>query len=179
MYIFETRTNSEFSRGIVTSLVTGVIMQTLTYVFMTNNSNKEIVLYILIIIGNLLSYSMDILFAKDKLNGVSISYYDLNTRLRYLLEKMVSYQIVKFFILVCIDLITISWIYKKASEFLDRKKVQFKHRDQILLFCITALLFLLYGNILRFKWVYAEKTNQSLDAIIIAIFSILILFRLS
>lgn len=167
--------NLEYSRGIMTSLLSSGFTQILIYfTSKTKIQNKDMILYIItFFVASILSYSFDILLAKDNFNGVRVSLYDVKFRFNYLLEKMLSYQIIKFFIIVAIDLLLVNSVFKRARDFLDKKKIKFKNRDQILMFVLTTLSFLLYGNMLRFNWVYLEKTNMTLDVLLMAWLSIL------
>ena len=172
--------NLEYSRGIMTSLLSSGFTQVLIYLTSkTKLQNKDMILYIItFIVANILSYSFDILLAKDNFNGVRVSLYEVKFRLNYLLEKMFSYQIIKFFIIVSIDLLLVNSVFKRLRAFLDKKNIKFKNRDQILMFIITTFSFLLYGNMLRFKWVYLEKTNIILDVLLMAWLSILFLITI-
>ena len=167
--------NLEYSRGIMTSLLSSGFTQILIYfTSKTKIQNKDMILYVItFFVASILSYSFDILLAKDNFNGVRVSLYDIKFRFNYLLEKMFSYQIIKFFIIVAIDLLLVNSVFKRARDFLDKKKIKFKNRDQILMFVLTTLSFLLYGNMLRFNWVYLEKTNMTLDVLLMAWLSIL------
>lgn len=167
--------NIEYTRGIMTSLLSSGFTQILIYLTSkTRIQNKDMILYIItFLVANILSYSFDILLAKDNFNGVRISLYDMNFRFNYLLEKIMSFQIVKFFIIVSIDLIIVNSVFKRMRDFLDKKNIKFKNRDQILMFSLTTISFLLYGNMLRFKWVYVDNTNLTLDILLIAWLSIL------
>jgi len=172
--------NLEYSRGVMTSLLSSGFTQILIYLTSkTKIQNKDLILYIItFVVANILSYSFDILLAKDNFNGVRVSLYDVKFRFNYLLEKMFSYQIVKFFIIIGIDLLLVNSVFKRAREFLDKKNIRFKNRDQILMFTLTTLSFLLYGNMLRFNWVYLEKTNMTLDVLLMAWLSILFLISI-
>lgn len=172
--------NIEYSRGIMTSLLSSGFTQVLIYLTSkTKIQNKDMILYIItFIVANILSYSFDILLAKDNFNGVRVSLYDVKFRLNYLLEKMLSYQIVKFFIIVSIDLLIVNSVFKRTRDYLDKKNIIFKNRDQLLMFVLTTLSFLLYGNMLRFKWVYLENTNLTLDVLLMAWLSILFLINI-
>jgi len=167
--------NIEYSRGILTSILSSAVTQ--IFVFLTSKSkikHKKIILYILtFIIANLLSYSLDILLAKENFGGVRVSLYDQTFRLKYLMNKFFTYQLVKFFIVICIDLIIVNSVFKRVIKFLDEKDVKFRNRDQIVMFILTTFSFMLYGNMLRFEWVYVEKTNLTLDVLLLSWLSIL------
>lgn len=172
--------NIEYSRGIMTSLLSSGFTQILIYLTSkTKIQNKDIILYIItFIVANILSYSFDILLAKENFNGVRVSLYDVKFRFNYLLEKMLSYQIVKFFIIIAIDIILVNSVFKRTRKFLDKKNIKFKNRDQILMFVLTTLSFLLYGNMLRFNWVYIEKTSLTVDVLLMAWLSIIFLISI-
>ena len=168
-------TTLESSRGIVTSIVSNGLSQLLIYLTSkTEIKNKDLILYLItFLFANVLSYSLDILLAKDRFNGVEVPLSDIKTRSKYLLEKFLSFQIVRFFVLVCIDVIVVSAIFKKTRKFLDSKDIKFKNRDQILMVCITFLTFMIYGNTLRFSWVYVDKENTMFDALMFSWLTIL------
>ena len=172
--------NLEYSRGVVTSLLSSGFTQILIYLTSkTKIQNKDLILYVItFVVANILSYSFDILLAKDNFNGVRVSLYDVKFRFNYLVKKMFSYQIIKFFMVVAIDLLLVNSVFKRTREFLDKKNIKFKNRDQILMFTLTTLSFLLYGNMLRFNWVYLEKTNMTLDVLLMAWLSILFLISI-
>lgn len=167
--------NIEYTRGVLSSILSSGITQIIVY--LTSKSqikHKDIILYIItFIIANLLSYSLDILLAKDNFGGVRVSLYDQSFRLKYLMRKFFTYQLVKFFIVICIDLIIVNSVFKRAKKFLDEKDIKFKNRDQIVMFLLTTFSFILYGNMLRFEWVYVEKTNLTLDVLLMSWLSIL------
>lgn len=167
--------NIEYTRGVLTSILSSGITQIVVY--LTSKSqmkHKDIILYIItFIIANLLSYSLDILLAKDNFGGVRVSLYDQSFRLKYLMRNFFSYQLVKFFIVIGIDLIIVNSVFKRVIKFLDEKDIKFKNRDQIVMFLLTTFSFILYGNMLRFKWVYVEKTNLTLDVLLMSWLSIL------
>ena len=165
----------ESSRGIVTSIVSNGLSQLLIYLTSkTKIKNKDLILYLItFLFANVLSYSLDILLAKDKFNGVEVPLTDLTTRSKYLFEKFFSFQIVRFFVLVCIDVIVVSAIFRKTRKFLDHKNIKFKNRDQLLMIVITFLTFIVYGNTLRFSWVYVDKENTMFDALMFSWLTIL------
>jgi len=167
--------NIEYSRGVLTSILSSGMTQVLIY--LTSKSkiqNKDLIIYLItFIIANLLSYSFDILLAKDNFGGQRISIYDQSFRFKYLLKNFFTYQIIKFFIVICIDIIIVNSVFRRVRKFLDEKDIKFKNRDQILMFLLTTFSFILYGNMLRFEWVYVEKTNLTLDVLLMAWLSIL------
>ena len=167
--------NLEYTRGILSSIVSSVFSQMIIFLTQkTKLKHKEIILYILtFVVANLISYSADILLAKSDFDGKSVPIENFSFRLKYLLEKLASYQIVKFFILVLIDFKIVSTLYKKLRSFMDKKAIKFKNRDQILMFTLTTLSFLLYGNMLRFNWVYVDDHNLVLDTLMLAWLTIL------
>jgi len=167
--------NLEYTRGILSSIISSIFSQIIIFLTQkTKLKHKEMILYILtFVVANLISYSADILLAKSDFDGKTIPIENISFRLKYLLEKLVSYQIVKFFILVLIDVKVVSTLYKKLRSFLDKKGIKFKNRDQILMFFLTTLSFLLYGNMLRFNWVYVDEHNLVLDTLMLAWLTIL------
>lgn len=171
--------NLEHTRGLLTSILSSIITQFI--ILITSNTqvkNKDVVLYVItFVIANFLSYSLDILLAKDNFNGTRVSLYDVETRFAYLFEKVLSFQIVKFFMVVAIDFMIVNSIFKRSREFLDRKDIKFKHRDQILMGAITLFTFMLYGNLLRFEWVYVDKKNKTVDILILVWLTTLLMIQ--
>lgn len=167
--------NIEYSRGIITSILSSGFTQILIYLTSrTKIKNKDLILYIItFIVANILSYSFDILLAKDNFNGTRIALDDVQFRVNYLLSHIFSYQMIKFFIIIAIDLIIVNSVFIRMRKFLDEKDIKFKNRDQLLMFTLTTLSFLLYGNMLRFKWAYVENNSLILDVLMMAWLSIL------
>lgn len=171
----------ESTRGILASVIANAFSQFLIYITSkTQIQNKDFILYIITFaFANILSYSLDILLAKENFDGNVIPVTDIKTRALYLLDKMFSYQLVKFFIVVCIDIIVVSAIFKKIRQLLDRKNIKFKNRDQLLMVAITLTTFLIYGNMIRFQWVYSDDENVTLDILIISWLTILLVIELN
>lgn len=167
--------NLEYTRGVLASVISSIFSQMIIFLTQkTKLKHKEIILYVLtFVVANLISYSADILLAKQKFDGKNIPIENFTFRLKYLLEKLLSYQIIKFFILVLIDVKVVSTLYKKLTSFLDKKQIKFKNRNQIIMFGLTTLTFLLYGNMLRFNWVYIDDQNLVLDTLMLAWLTIL------
>ena len=159
--------NLEYTRGVLSSILSAMFSQLMIFLSQkTKLKHKETVLYVLtFIVANLISYSADILLAKANFDGKNVPISDFNFRLRYLLSKLASYQIVKFFVLVAIDVKIVKTLYEKIIAYLDSKKINFQYRNQLLLFALTSFTFLLYGNVLRFKWVYDDEPNLIMDTL--------------
>jgi hypothetical protein len=167
--------NLEYTRGVLASVISSIFSQIIIFLTQkTKVKHKEVILYVLtFVVANLISYSADILLAKSKFDGKSIPIENFTFRVKYLMEKLLSYQIIKFFVLVLIDVKVVSTLYKKLISFLDKKDIKFKNRDQIVMFVLTTLTFLLYGNMLRFNWVYVDEQNLVLDTLMLAWLTIL------
>lgn len=159
--------NLEYTRGVLSSILSAIFSQIMIFLSQkTKIKHKETVLYILtFIVANLISYSADILLAKSKFDGKIVPLSDFKFRLNYLLTKLFSYQIVKFFILVAIDVKIVKTIYDKIILHLDSRKINFTYRNQLVLFLLTSFTFLLYGNMLRFNWVYEDEPNLIMDTL--------------
>lgn len=162
--------NIEYTRGILASIVSSIFSQVIIFLTQkTKMKHKEFILYVLtFLVANLISYSADILLAKSNFDGKIVPIQDVEFRVKYLLSKIISSQIFKFFILVLIDIKVVSTMYERLTSFFDKKKINFKHRNQLLMFCLTTGTFLLYGNTLRFKWVYVDQQNIVLDTLMMA-----------
>lgn len=172
--------NVEEYRGLITSLVSGIFSQSLIYLTgKTEIEHKQTIIYVItFVLANILSFMMDILFAKDKFDGKIIHITDFKFRLDYLMKKIISYQIIKFFIVVVIDVIIVDTIYRRLIVIMDRNKLDFKYRNELILFSLTTLSFTIYVNTLRFKWVYCDNTGLNTNLIVLMWATVLIVFKL-
>lgn len=162
--------NLEYTRGVLASVVSSIFSQILIFLTQeTKMEHKDILLYVItFVVANIMSYSADIMLAKSDFDGKRVPISSVNFRFNYLLKKVFSYQIVKFFIIVLIDVKVVSTLYERVIKYLDKKGIKFRSRDQLLMFVLTTSSFLLYGNMLRFKWVYVDEQNVVLDTLMFA-----------
>ena len=176
--------DEEYYRGTIASIFTTIVANTINILYMKirkqkDNNTQNIIssFVILFIIGNTLGYCLDIIFAKRNFNDIEISYDDYNTRLSKLVTSFISIQFVKFFLIVILDMIIIHTIFKVIEEQLDKHKINFNYRNEIIISAISLLTFVTYVNLLRFNWVYKQSMDPWMDMTMYAwIFITIVIF---
>jgi hypothetical protein len=138
------------------------------------------------VVGNLVGYVLDLLFAKRKLymkdeNGKPKLIKNFNDRVIFLLFSFYSKYFFKFLILCIIDTAIGLILLKYAILMLDKHKilVDFKYRNLLLALIIPAITFGLYVNQLRFNWAYEFKENLVLSIIMYMWLTIILLFTIN
>ena len=138
------------------------------------------------VVGNLVGYVLDLLFAKRKLymkdeNGKPKLIKNFNDRVIFLLFSFYSKYFFKFLILCIIDTAIGLILLKYAILMLDKHKilVDFKYRNLLLALIIPAITFGLYVNQLRFNWAYEFKENLILSIIMYMWLTIILLFTIN
>ena len=138
------------------------------------------------VVGNLVGYVLDLLFAKRKLymkdeNGKPKLIKNFNDRVIFLLFSFYSKYFFKFLILCIIDTAIGLILLKYSILMLDKHKilVDFKYRNLLLALIIPAITFGLYVNQLRFKWAYECKENLILSIIMYMWLTIILLFTIN
>lgn len=138
------------------------------------------------VVGNLVGYILDLLFAKRKLymkdeNGKPKLIKNFNDRVIFLLFSFYSKYFFKFLILCIIDTAIGLILLKYAILMLDKHKilVDFKYRNLLLALIIPAITFGLYVNQLRFNWAYEFKENLVLSIIMYMWLTIILLFTIN
>ena len=138
------------------------------------------------VVGNLVGYVLDLLFAKSKLymkdeNGNPKLIKNFNDRVIFLLFSFYSKYFFKFLILCIIDTAIGLILLKYAILMLDKHKilVDFKYRNLLLALIIPAITFGLYVNQLRFNWAYEFKENLVLSIIMYMWLTIILLFTIN
>jgi len=138
------------------------------------------------VVGNLVGYVLDLLFAKRKLymkdeNGKPKLIKNFNDRVIFLLFSFYSKYFFKFLILCIIDTAIGLILLKYSILMLDKHKilVDFKYRNLLLALIIPAITFGLYVNQLRFNWAYEFKENLVLSIIMYMWLTIILLFTIN
>lgn len=138
------------------------------------------------VVGNLVGYVLDLLFAKRKLymkdeNGKPKLIKNFNDRVIFLLFSFYSKYFFKFLILCIIDTAIGLILLKYAILMLDKHKilVDFKYRNVLLALIIPSITFGLYVNQLRFNWAYEFKENLVLSIIMYMWLTIILLFTIN
>ena len=138
------------------------------------------------VVGNLVGYVLDLLFAKRKLymkdeNGKPKLIKNFNDRVIFLLFSFYSKYFFKFLILCIIDTAIGLILLKYSILMLDKHKilVDFKYRNLLLALIIPGITFGLYVNQLRFNWAYEFKENLILSIIMYMWLTIILLFTIN
>jgi hypothetical protein len=168
-------------RGLLTSAVSGVTANLLNFVGMKymGLSVQISSIVFLQILGNILGYALDILFAKSQFRirnyrGAGayegpIPYRELGTRIRWLARSFFSKQFYRFIVTVIIDtlvsLAILNWTIKAfdAKHFLS----EWKYRNFVLAGLTAVATFFLYVNILRFDWAYSDSDVPMFNVIVL------------
>jgi hypothetical protein len=129
--------------------------------------------------GSLLSYSLDIMFAKRDFRlpaagqagaPAPLPYGALAARAAWLLRSFRRRFFFRFFVTVVIEGVTALALLWAAIRVLDRHRVLQrwkKLRDAGAAVAASVAVFLLFGNILRFDWAYREVEQPLLTMVVL------------
>jgi hypothetical protein len=159
--------SDEKKRGMLTSIVNGSFITAMNYVgvmFLGLTVPVSTLLFVYIM-GSITGYTMDILFAKREFltpgGGAvaAIPYRDIMSRVRWLLWSIPNSPFYKFLVAGIIETLTGIAIIRAIIAELDKRMVMADNRQTrnlITAMLVAALVFLLFGNILRFDWAYSS-----------------------
>lgn len=173
----------EQDRGVFGYIVAGIIAYFIN-IFLSKTTTLTVAQTTFIaiyLIGNLIVYSFDILFAKKQffIDGAlqTIPYSELATRGYWLLHSFYQQFFFRFIVTVIIDTIVGLTILKFTIAYLDKLNIlkDWKYRNYIVAFVIATLTYVLYLGTLRFRWAYQQKTPVYLDILVMAWVSISLL----
>lgn len=185
--------SKEKNKGLITSIVSFISGNVLN-IFLNKKLNfdiKQSTFISLYIFANLIGYTLDILFAKEKLfiknyNGTKnfygkIPFNDYNTRLNFLIYSFFSKHIIRFIIISLLDSIIGLILLKYIINILDEYEVlmNWEYRDLVVAALVVSVTFNLYLNHLRFDWAYEHKDNFNTNLIIYSWFTITIIIIVS
>lgn len=172
---------NERAKGIIGYIIAVVIANYLNillskYSTLTIEQSTFISIYI---VGNVIIYSSDILFAKEKFklkeyNGIvdyygKVPYTDLPTRAKWLGSSLIDKYFFRFLITVVIDTIIGITLLKYAIKEADRLKflTKWKYRNYLLVFIIAIFTYILYVSTLRFSWAYQHEENDIVNMLVV------------
>ena len=175
--------SKEKNKGILTSFISFLIANILN-TFLNTNLDMDIqksTFLSLYLFGNILGYSLDMVFAKEKLfinnkyGKVPLS--DYNTRLNFLIKSFFNKYFIRFMILSIIDSIIGLILLKFIIKLMDKYEIliDWKYRDVGIAAVVVAFTYNLYLNQLRFDWSYEYKENLLLNILIYVWFTLIIL----
>ena len=183
----------EQRRGIFGYLGSAVIANLLNtvlskYTKLTIQQSTFVSIYM---IGNIILYSFDILFAKEKFNlatykGTSpyygvVSYSDLATRLKWLGSSLYQKYFFRFLATVILDTIIGLSLLRFTIEKLDQFEIlkTWKYRNIIVATIVSTVTYLLYLSTLRFKWAYEYKDEPIMNILVMVWLTLAILITVS
>lgn len=122
-------------------------------------------------LGSVLSYSLDILFAKRDFNMSPLPYSALRKRAAWLLKSFRRRFFYRYGITIIIETLTSILILGALIAWLDRHEVatdRLAVRDTLAAIASVVLVFVLFGNVLRFDWAYCEVEQPMLTMVVLA-----------
>ena len=143
------------------------------------------------VVGNIILYSFDILFAKEKFNlatykGTSpfygvVPYTDIQTRLKWLGKSLYQKYIFRFLATVILDTIIGLSLLRYTIDKLDQFDIltTWKYRNIIVATVVSAITYLLYLSTLRFKWAYEYKEQPMMNILVMVWLTLAILITVS
>jgi hypothetical protein len=143
------------------------------------------------VVGNIILYSFDILFAKEKFNlatykGTSpfygvVPYTDIQTRLKWLGQSLYQKYIFRFLATVILDTIIGLSLLRFTIDKLDQFEIlkTWKYRNIIVATVVSAITYLLYLSTLRFKWAYEYKEQPMMNILVMVWLTLAILITVS
>jgi hypothetical protein len=162
-------------RGLVASMTSGALASGLNFGGIAVGINPAVSsLTAIYVIGNLLTYCFDILFAKRVFyveKGFAgskgpyegpVPYTAVGVRLMWLLRSMAGPQFFRFVVSVVIDTLVGLAILKTSLELLDEHEILMEYRtyrDFAVVSVISLATFFLFVNVLRFDWAYTDGSN--------------------
>lgn len=174
---------SEKVRGGLTSIVSGTTAGLLTALGVNLGLSAPVSSAVFLYgVGNVLSYMLDILFAKRAFNGAEVPYSAVGQRLVIFAESLFTVQFFRFVITAIIDCLVGIALLKASIKYMNEHDILtgFKHRDTVVSVAIATFTFVLYVNTLRFDWAYSQTKNLTTDLIVYMWVSIaLLMFTLT
>ena len=143
------------------------------------------------VFGNIILYSFDILFAKEKFNlatykGTSpfygvVPYTDIQTRLKWLGQSLYQKYIFRFLATVILDTIIGLSLLRFTIDKLDQFEIfkTWKYRNIIVATIVSAITYLHYLSTLRFKWAYEYKEQPIMNILVMVWLTLAILITVS
>lgn len=173
---------SERFRGLVMSAISGVTANLLNFAGMKYLGLSVQVSSVLFlqVLGNILGYVLDILFAKrtfkirnyrgsGNVYDGPLPYRDVVSRFKWLVRSFISKQFYRFLVTVIIDTLVSLALLNWSIKAMDAKHIltDFKYRNFALASLIAVGTFFLYVNILRFDWAYSDDDMPIFNVIIL------------
>ena len=183
--------SGETFRGLLTSMLNSGMLAFLVYFCKTvlNLEVTTIAIVVNTLIGNFTSYSLDILFAKNKFRvseykgktytkddpEIEIPVTEFSTRFGWLMKSFFSNYFVKFIIVAVIDTSVYMIILDYMRKLFVKRNIKFSFgfidQDILLVLVLPVASFFLYVNQLRFKWAYSSTINPVMNMLMLLWFT--------
>lgn len=184
---------TEQRRGILGYIFTALIVNILNIIISKNTklSIQQTTFLAIYVIGNILLYSLDILFAKAEFNiksykGIqdfygTVPYNDIATRFNWLLNSLYQKYFFRFMVTVILDTIIGLNILRYTIYKLDEYEIliNWKHRNFVVASLVASITYFLYLGSLRFKWAYEYKDNMLMNILVPVWLSLAILITVN
>jgi hypothetical protein len=173
----------EKSKGMITSVISFSAANVLN-IFLNTNLQMDIqksTFLSLYLFGNILAYSLYIVFAKEKLfvnnKYGKVPLNDYGTRTKFLANSFFNKYFARYMILGIIDSIIGLILLKFLINLMNKYELlmDWKYRDLIIAAFVVTFTYQLYLNHLRFDWAYEYNENFLLNIIIYIWFTLIIL----
>lgn len=184
IFTVEDAFSEEKIRGAVTSVVSGLVANALNF-YGSRGLGLSIEVSTLVfmhIVGNIIGYCADILFAKKrfKLRGSAeapVPYRDIPARLAWLGRSFVGRQFYRYAVTVLIDTLVSLALLKWIIKVLDERRIlmDLPFRNVAVAAAVAVFTFFLYTNILRFDWAYADHNSPMLNVTVLMWVSIVLM----
>lgn len=160
---------TEKVRGGVASFISGVLSNVMNAGLIFTGMNPILSTVIsLQLLGNLLTYFLDIMMAKKNFHGAPVSYSDLRTRFDWFVKSFNGPPFHKFIVACVIEAVIVAIGLIQARLYCDRHNIHFYLRDAVLAGLVACVSFVLVMNILRFNWVLEEAESVTLNIVVLA-----------
>ena len=169
----------EKGRGALASVVSGTtasVLNAIGVLFLGLSAPVSAALF-LYMFGSVLSYSLDVVFAKrDFMQRGSrvpapLPYNAIGKRARWLMRSFTQRFFLRFLITVLLETLTGLALLRAAIRIMDHHGFLMDHR-KIRDVCASVLtvvfVFVLFGNILRFDWAYKDVDQPLLTIVVLA-----------
>ena len=124
--------------------------------------------------GSLLSYSLDIVFAKKEFHGRVLPYSAQRERWAYLLRSFGRKQFYRFVITLVLETAVGVCLLRAVIDQLDRMRVLTdstlrarRLRDVAASLAVALVVFMLFANVLRFDWAYRDDDNPTMNMVVL------------
>lgn len=160
-------------RGALSSAATGVVTTTMNIFGVTvlGLSAPMSLLIMYYILGGIVAYILDVLFAKYKFHGVHIPYTHLGPRFMWMLSSLLDRFLLRFVVTIIIEALTAVAMLDTLIMVFDKYKVWDHGRAKTirnlgLAVGVAAIIYILFGNVLRYDWAFNETEQPMFNMVV-------------